>query len=135
MSLILPFVYKSISSLSQPGHTLPTAKRNSHYRRSFVSTPQESADVMGVTLLALSNSSVRTNELLRVRALWALEGKLSPDGFSPIERAIEIPELSTPEFERRISKLRTVIYILRILRSLSLTPWHSEQATVPSLHW
>ncbi|KAI9510968.1 hypothetical protein F5148DRAFT_1281329 [Russula earlei] len=38
---------------------------------------------------------------IRRRALWALEGKPSADGFSPVE----IPELSSPEIERRISEL------------------------------
>ena len=48
-------------------------------------------------------------DCIRRRALWALEGKPSPDGFSPVE----IPELSTPEIERRISELRMLISILR----------------------
>jgi hypothetical protein len=99
----------SISSLAQPG---PTAKRNSHHRRrSSVSTRRESAEVMGVALPTLSTSNSEDNmnlgdkDSIRRRALWALEGKSSPDGFSPVE----IPELSTPEIERRISELRMFI--------------------------
>ncbi|KAH9057730.1 hypothetical protein EDB87DRAFT_1685894 [Lactarius vividus] len=100
----------SISSvLSQPpAPTLSTTKRNSHHRRrSSVSTRRESAEVMGVTLPALSTSNSEDNvtlgdkDSIRRRALWALEGKPSPDGFSPVE----IPELSSPEIERRISEL------------------------------
>ena len=62
---------------------------------------------MGVTLPALSASNSEDNmalgdkDSIRRRALWALEGKSSPDGFSPVE----IPELSTPEIERRIFEL------------------------------
>ncbi|KAF8258392.1 hypothetical protein EI94DRAFT_1835061 [Lactarius quietus] len=98
----------SISSLSQQGPTLPTAKRNSHHRRrSSVSTRRESAEVMGVPLPTLSASNSEDNmnlgekDSIRRRALWALEGKPSPDGFSPVE----IPELNSPEIERRISEL------------------------------
>jgi hypothetical protein len=64
---------------------------------------------MGVSLPALSTSSSEDNvslgdkDSVRRRALWALEGKPSADGFSPVE----IPELNTPEIERRISELRT----------------------------
>ncbi|KAH8984608.1 hypothetical protein EDB92DRAFT_1950669 [Lactarius akahatsu] len=99
----------SISSLSHPpAPTLSTTKRNSHHRRrSSVSTRRESAEVMGVTLPALSTSNSEDNvtlgdkDSIRRRALWALEGKPSPDGFSPVE----IPELGSPEIERRISEL------------------------------
>ncbi|KAH9030241.1 hypothetical protein EDB83DRAFT_2554988 [Lactarius deliciosus] len=99
----------SISSLSQPpAPTLSTTKRNSHHRRrSSVSTRRESAEVMGVTLTALTTSNSEDNvtlgdkDSIRRRALWALEGKPSPDGFSPVE----IPELNSPEIERRISEL------------------------------
>jgi len=45
--------------------------------------------------------SLGDKDSIRRRALWALEGKPSPDGFSPVE----IPELSTPEIECRISEL------------------------------
>ena len=73
---------------------------------------------MGVSLPALSISSSEDNislgdkDSVRRRALWALEGKSSPDGFSPVE----IPELNTPEIERRISELRTDTYfpLLRV---------------------
>jgi hypothetical protein len=64
---------------------------------------------MGVSLPALSTSSSEDNislgdkDSVRRRALWALEGKPGADGFSPVE----IPELNTPEIERRISELRT----------------------------
>jgi len=46
--------------------------------------------------------SLGDKDSIRRRALWALEGKPSADGFSPVE----IPELNTPEIERRISELR-----------------------------
>ena len=105
----------SISSLSQLSSTPATAaKRGSHHRRcSSLSTRRDSADVMGVSLPAISTSSSEDNislgdkDSIRRRALWALEGKPSPDGFSPVE----IPELNTPEIERRISELRTHIFI------------------------
>ena len=104
----------SISSLSQPA---PTGKRNSHHRRrSSVSTRRESAEVMGVALPTLSTSNSEDNmnlgekDSIRRRALWALEGKPNPDGFSPVE----IPELSTPEIERRISELRMLISIYSV---------------------
>ncbi|KAI0296061.1 hypothetical protein B0F90DRAFT_1747672 [Multifurca ochricompacta] len=99
----------SIVSLSQSASTPSVAsKRNSHHRRrSSVSTRRESAEVMGVALPALSTSNSEDNmslgdkDSIRRRALWVLEGKPTPDGFSPVE----IPELSTPEIERRISEL------------------------------
>jgi hypothetical protein len=64
---------------------------------------------MGVSLPTLSTSSSEDNvslgdkDSVRRRALWALEGKSSADSFSPVE----IPELNSPEIERRISELRT----------------------------
>jgi hypothetical protein len=100
------------SSLSQLSSTPATAtKRGSHHRRcSSLSTRCDSAQVMGVSLPALSTSSSEDNislgdkNSIRRLALWALEGKPSPDGFSPVE----IPELNTPEIERRISELRMI---------------------------
>ena len=105
----------SISSLSQLSSAPATAaKRGSHHRRcSSLSTRRDSAEVMGVSLPALSTSSSEDNinlgdkDSIRRRALWALEGKPSPDGFSPVE----IPELGTPEIERRISELRMDIFL------------------------
>ncbi|KAI0253157.1 hypothetical protein BJV78DRAFT_245670 [Lactifluus subvellereus] len=97
----------SISSLSQLGSAPSTAtKRGSHHRRcSSVSTRRESAEVMGVALPVPSNSddnvTLGDKDSIRRRALWALEGKPCPDGFSPVE----IPELNTPEIARRISEL------------------------------
>ncbi|KAI0260930.1 hypothetical protein BC834DRAFT_845850 [Gloeopeniophorella convolvens] len=86
----------------------PAPKRNSHHRRrSSVSTRRESAEVMGVALPSLppSNSDDNINlgdkDSVRRRALWALEGKPNSDAFAPVE----IPELNTPEIERRISEL------------------------------
>jgi hypothetical protein len=121
----------TISSLSQPG---PTAKRNSHHRcRSSVSTRRESAEVIGVALPTISTSNSEDNmslgdkDSIRRRALWALEGKPNPDGFSPVE----IPELSTPEIERRLSVLRMFASIFFFPQ---LTPRYSEQAVVPSFH-
>lgn len=76
--------------------------------------------------------SLGDKDSIRRRALWALEGKPSPDGFSPVE----IPELSTPEIERRISELRMLISILRSPRAdrtlqrasrRSPPPWASLQ--------
>jgi hypothetical protein len=52
--------------------------------------------------------SLGDKDSIRRRALWALEGKSGADDFSPVE----IPELSTPEIERRISELRTDISFL-----------------------
>ena len=69
---------------------------------------------MGVSLPALSTSSSEDNinlgdkDSIRRRALWALEGKPSPDSFSPVE----IPELNTPEIERRISELRMDMFLI-----------------------
>jgi hypothetical protein len=69
---------------------------------------------MGVPLPTLSasnsedNMSLGDRDSVRRRALWALEGKPTPDGFSPVE----IPELGTPEIERRISELRMDIFLL-----------------------
>lgn len=103
----------SISSLSQLGSAPSTAtKRSSHHRRcSSVSTRRESAEVMGVALPTPSNSddnmTLGDKDSIRRCALWALEGKSCPDGFSPVE----IPELNTPEIARRISELRMHISI------------------------
>ena len=69
---------------------------------------------MGVALPALSasnsedNMSLGDKDSIRRRALWALEGKPSADVFAPVE----IPELSSPEIERRISELRMDISFL-----------------------
>lgn len=88
---------------------------------------------MGVSIPALSTSSSEDNislgdkDSIRRRALWALEGKPSPDGFSPVE----IPELSTPEIERRISELR-----MDIFHRFSLFRFHSypiQRANPPFL--
>ncbi|KAI0069164.1 hypothetical protein BV25DRAFT_1791191 [Artomyces pyxidatus] len=83
-------------------------QRNSHHRRrSSVSTRRESAEMMGVSLPDLPTSLSEDNinfgdkDSVRRRALWALEGKPGPDVFSPVE----IPELDTPEIERRIYEL------------------------------
>lgn len=87
---------------------------------------------MGVPLPALSTSSSEDNislgdkDSVRRRALWALEGKPSPDGFSPVE----IPELNTPEIERRISELRTDPHFYLCLAFTHLE--RSEQALVSS---
>ena len=64
---------------------------------------------MRVSLPALSTSSGVDNislgnkDFVRRQVLWALEGKPSSDGFSPVE----IPELNNPEIERKISELCT----------------------------
>ncbi|THH21053.1 hypothetical protein EW146_g428 [Bondarzewia mesenterica] len=79
---------------------------NSHHRRrSSVSTRRESAEMMGVSLpdLPSSNSDDNINlgdkDSIRRRALWALEGKTDSGAFS----RVEIPELNTPEIERRLN--------------------------------
>ena len=90
---------------------------------------------MGVSLPALSTSGSEDNislgdkDSVRRRALWALEGKPSPDDFSPVE----IPELNTPEIERRISELRTDTH-LPLLRTHSYIIQRSEQALVSSFY-
>ena len=90
---------------------------------------------MGVSLPALSASSSEDNinlgdkDSIRRRALWALEGRPSPDGFSPVE----IPELSTPEIERRISELRMDIFLCFPVSLLLITRC-SKQALVSSLY-
>ena len=127
----------SISSLSQLSSAPATAaKRGSHHRRcSSLSTRRDSAEVMGVSLPALSASSSEDNinlgdkDSIRRRALWALEGRPSPDGFSPVE----IPELSTPEIERRISELRMDIFLCFPVSLLLITRC-SKQALVSSLY-
>jgi hypothetical protein len=89
---------------------------------------------MGVSLPALSTSSSEDNislgdkDSVRRRALWALEGKPSADAFSPVE----IPELNTPEIERRISELRTDIHFSLVSHPLIIQC--SEQALVSSLY-
>ncbi|THH01738.1 hypothetical protein EW026_g989 [Hermanssonia centrifuga] len=86
--------------------TLPTGnpKRNSHHRRrSSVSTRRESAEIMGVSLPTIAASVVDDNinlgdkDSIRRRALWTLEGRTDVGAFSKVE----IPELNTPEIERR----------------------------------
>ncbi|KAF5357652.1 hypothetical protein D9758_007447 [Tetrapyrgos nigripes] len=80
-----------------------SSKRNSHHRRrSSVSTRVESAEIMGVTLPDLPEDiNPGEKDSIRRRALWALEGK--PDAsFSKVE----IPELSTPDMEKRIFDFR-----------------------------
>ena len=140
VSISLSSSSSSSSSLSQLGSTSAagTTKRGSHHRRrSSVSTRRESAEVMGVSLPALSASNSEDNlslgdkDSIRRRALWALEGKPSADGFSPVE----IPELSTPEIERRISELRMDISfplssLLQLIRQCSqqalVSPHHGQ---------
>ncbi|KAI0829330.1 hypothetical protein BC628DRAFT_1315177 [Trametes gibbosa] len=84
-------------------NSLGGAKRNSHHRRrSSVSTRRESADMMGVSLPSLPQSSSEDNinlgdkDSVRRRALWALEGKPAVGNFS-----VEIPELDMPEVPKR----------------------------------
>lgn len=87
-----------------PPLTTSNPKRNSHHRRrSSVSTRRESAEIMGVSLPALPASTTDDNvnlgdkDSIRRRALWALEGKADVGVFSKVE----IPELNTPEIEKR----------------------------------
>ncbi|KAI0313452.1 hypothetical protein OF83DRAFT_534701 [Amylostereum chailletii] len=95
------FHSSSSSSISNSSN----GNRNSHHRRrSSVSTRRESAEMMGVSLPDLppshneNNINLGDKDSIRRRALWALEGKAGPDQFS----TVEIPELTTPELERRI---------------------------------
>jgi hypothetical protein len=81
-----------------------SSKRNSHHRRrSSVSTRHESAEIMGVSVPDLSASSSEDSasekDSIRRRALWALEGKQADASYSKVE----IPELSTPEIEKKLS--------------------------------
>ncbi|GJE84772.1 hypothetical protein PsYK624_008480 [Phanerochaete sordida] len=103
----------AISPLPSPSSPPPSppslpaagnAKRNSHHRRrSSVSTRRESAELMGVSILSTSSSSAEENinlgdkDSIRRRALLTLEGKTDVGAFSKVE----IPELGTPELERR----------------------------------
>ncbi|KAI0637689.1 hypothetical protein C8Q77DRAFT_1153414 [Trametes polyzona] len=97
----------SLSSDSPPQsptrNSLGGTKRNSHHRRrSSVSTRRESADMMGVSLPTLPQSSSEDNinlgdkDSVRRRALWALEGKPAVGNFS-----VEIPELDASEVPKR----------------------------------
>lgn len=77
----------------------PSTKRNSHHkRRSSVSTRNESAEMMGVSVPELPQSKSEDNinlgdkDSIRRRALWALEGK--PDASYS---KVEIPELMSPD--------------------------------------
>jgi len=89
-------------------HPAPPSKRNSHHRRrSSVSTRCESAELMGVSVPELppvtseDNINLGEKDSIRRRALWALEGK--PDvSYSKVE----IPELSTPEIEKKMFDFR-----------------------------
>lgn len=79
------------------------SKRNSHHRRrSSVSTRHESAEIMGVSVPDLPTSSAEVSasekDSIRRRALWALEGKQADASYSKVE----IPELSTPEIEKKM---------------------------------
>ncbi|KAG6861198.1 hypothetical protein C0995_002825 [Termitomyces sp. Mi166 len=109
----LPFSIsvKSVNAadMSAPVSPTPPSKRNSHHkRRSSVSTRIESAEMMGVSIPDLPQSTSENNinlgekDSIRRRALWALEGK--PDvAFSKVE----IPELSTPVMEKMMFDLAT----------------------------
>lgn len=91
-------------SASPPPMATINPKRNSHHRRrSSVSTRRESAEIMGVTLPAMPASTSDDNinlgdkDSIRRRALWTLEGKTDVGSFSKVE----IPELDSPQLERR----------------------------------
>ena len=100
----------SLSSLSsQSLGSINNKRPNSHHRRrSSVSTRRESAEMMGVSLPELSpshsdeNVNLGDKDSVRRRALWALEGKTDLRPFSKVE----IPELNTPEIERRMADFR-----------------------------
>ena len=120
-SFTFPFSQRPSQSQSQShlqSHSPPlfTTSPSHHRRRSSVSTRRESAEVMGVALLTLSASNSEDNmnlgdkDSIRRRVLCFLEGKPNPDGFLPVE----IPELSIPEIERRISELRMLISICSV---------------------
>jgi len=92
-------------------HPIPPSKRNSHHRRrSSVSTRHESAEMMGVALPNLPQSTSDDNinlgekDSIRRRALWALEGK--PDvSFNKVE----IPDISTPDIEKMMFDFGTYL--------------------------
>ncbi|KAI0029537.1 hypothetical protein K488DRAFT_88642 [Vararia minispora EC-137] len=87
--------------------SVSTSRSSHHRRRSSVSTRRESAEMMGVALPDLPPVNLELNinlgdkDSVRRRALWTLEGKSGADKFSPVE----IPELTTPDIERRIFEL------------------------------
>lgn len=95
-------------------HPIPPSKRNSHHRRrSSVSTRHESAEMMGVALPDLPQSTSDDNvnlgekDSIRRRALWALEGK--PDvSFNKVE----IPDISTPDIGKMMFDFGT--YLLKL---------------------
>lgn len=90
---------------------------------------------MGVSLPELSpshsdeNINLGDKDSVRRRALWALEGKTDLRPFSKVE----IPELNTPEIERRMADFRACTqhsdYIMLMSRQ------SSEQAVFPSWLW
>lgn len=101
LNMSFPQPTKSQPDLSTAGSG---AKRNSHHRRrSSVSTRHESAEIMGLSLPELPQSSSEDNinlgekDSIRRRALWALEGK-TDHTFAKVE----IPELSTPQLEKKL---------------------------------
>jgi len=70
--------------------------------------------MMGVSLPDLpalnteDNINLGDKDSIRRRALWALEGKPDAGAFSPVE----IPELTTPEVEKRLFEFRKrVLYV------------------------
>lgn len=128
----------SSSSHSIPPNNISGSKRpNSHHRRrSSVSTRRESAEIMGVSLPELPPSHSEDNinlgdkDSIRRRALWALEGKSDSGSFS----RVEIPELNTPELERRISDFRAYrLFAIPLCLSLSeVFSSYSKQAIFSS---
>ncbi|KAI0052568.1 hypothetical protein FA95DRAFT_1601614 [Auriscalpium vulgare] len=96
-----------ISASTHSNSSLAGQRSSHHRRRSSVSTRRESAEMMGVSLPALpaslseDNINLGDKDSIRRRALWALEGKSGADVFSPVN----IPELNTPELERRMFEL------------------------------
>lgn len=130
----MPSLSSSISSQSLG--SINNKRPNSHHRRrSSVSTRRESAEMMGVSLPELSpshsdeNINLGDKDSVRRRALWALEGKTDLRPFSKVE----IPELNTPEIERRMADFRACTqhsdYIMLMSRQ------SSEQAVFPSWLW
>ena len=121
---------------ASPPPATGSSKRNSHHRRrSSVSTRHESAEMMGVILPAIAastqdNINLGDKDSIRRRALLALEGKTDMGAFSKVE----IPELNTPDIEKRFEfrALRSTTPLSSISNSHVLS---SKQAVVSPRHW
>lgn len=99
-------------------------KRNSHHRRlSSVSTRNESAEIMGVSLpdLPVSADMDPTKDSIRRRALLALEGR--PDSYKEVEIPM-LPSDESFEFRECLSPSHGVTLIINF-------PFCSHKALIP----